>query len=66
MCMTKGILAQAKADAYSEAGVEPSLAEVMAEPIVRAVMRRDSVSEETLIGVITRARARLLGSDVAA
>ena len=32
------------------------IAEVLAEPIVRAVMKRDSVSEATLINVIENAR----------
>lgn len=45
--------------AYDEAGIEPSIAEVLAEPIVHAVMRRDSISEATLVGVIKEARKRL-------
>jgi hypothetical protein len=47
------------AHGYEEAGIEPSIAEVLAEPIVHAVMRRDSISEATLIGVIKEARKRL-------
>jgi hypothetical protein len=45
--------------AYDEAGIEPSIAEVLAEPIVHAVMRRDSISEATLVGFIKEARKRL-------
>jgi hypothetical protein len=45
--------------AYLEAGKEPSIAEVLAEPIVRAVMRRDAISEAVLVGVIDRAREEL-------
>ena len=44
---------------YIEAGQEPSIAEVLAEPIVRAVMRRDAISETALIRVIDRAREQL-------
>lgn len=44
---------------YDEAGIEPSIAEVLAEPIVRAVMRRDAISEAVLVGVIDRAREEL-------
>ena len=48
--------ARTRTDAYLGAGNEPPLAEVLAEPIVRAVMERDSVSEATLINVIENAR----------
>ena len=44
---------------YSTAGKEPSIAEVLAEPIVRTLMERDSVSEEALVAVIDHARAQL-------
>ncbi|MGE5537457.1 MAG: hypothetical protein ACM30I_02495 [Gemmatimonas sp.] len=44
---------------YDAAGVEPSLAEVLAEPIVRTLMKRDSVTEEALAAVIADARAQL-------
>jgi hypothetical protein len=44
---------------YSTAGQEPSIAEVLAEPIVRTLMERDAVSEEALVAVITRVRAGL-------
>jgi hypothetical protein len=45
--------------AYLEAGREPSIAEVLSEPIVRAVMRRDAISEAALVRVIERAREDL-------
>jgi hypothetical protein len=44
---------------YNEAGQEPSIAEVLAEPIVRTLMKRDAVSEEALVAVIAHARAQL-------
>jgi hypothetical protein len=44
---------------YDEAGIEPSIAEVLAEPIVHAVMRRDSISRSTLVDVINEARLQL-------
>lgn len=55
-----GMLASTlKVRTYDEAGIEPSIAEVLAEPIVRAVMRRDSISEATLVKVIDEARSKL-------
>jgi hypothetical protein len=45
-------------EAYREAGIEPTIAEMLSEPIVRTLMAHDSVSEEMLIDVIDRARAR--------
>jgi hypothetical protein len=56
---TRIIAAQLPFRAYLEAGQEPSIAEVLAEPIVRAVMRRDAISEAALIVVIDRAREQL-------
>lgn len=56
---TKTTAAQSSMHAYLEAGKEPSIAEVLAEPIVRAVMRRDAISEAALVGVIDRAREEL-------
>lgn len=40
-------------------GSEPPLREVLADPIVQAVMRRDGVSLAALGSVIARARQRL-------
>jgi hypothetical protein len=45
--------------AYSTAGIEPTIAEVLAEPIVRTLMKRDAISEATLVRVIANARAQL-------
>lgn len=51
--------ASAKAHhAYSAAGIEPTIAEMLSEPIVRAVMRRDSVDDATIVRVIAEARAQ--------
>ena len=51
--------ASAKArPAYSEAGIEPTIAEMLSEPIVRAVMRRDSIDDATIVRVIAEARAQ--------
>ena len=48
-----------KARAYDAAGIEPSIAEVLAEPIVHAVMRRDSINQTMLLDFIERARRQL-------
>ena len=44
---------------YRSAGQEPSLDEVLADPIIHAVMRRDGVSRETLCRVVKGARRNL-------
>jgi hypothetical protein len=44
---------------YAHAGVEPPLFEVMADPIVHAVMRRDGVTGEELIALLRRAAAAI-------
>ena len=44
---------------WSEAGIEPGLAEVLADPLVHRVMRRDGVTMVELKTVIARARAAL-------
>lgn len=46
------------AHAYRQAGIEPTLAEMLAEPIVRTLMNHDAVSDETIIRVIADARAK--------
>ena len=56
---TKTTAAQSPLSGYLEAGQEPSIAEVLAEPIVQAVMRRDAISEAALVGMIDRAREQL-------
>lgn len=45
-------------DVYRDAGVEPTLSDILSEPIVRILMARDAVSEEMLIEEIARARGR--------
>jgi len=44
---------------YGVAGVEPDLCEMLADPLVHLVMRRDGVSPTALKAVILRARAKL-------
>ena len=44
---------------WSKAGEEPDIAEILADPVVHAVVRRDSVSMAQLRGVIARAQAAL-------
>jgi hypothetical protein len=46
-------------DPWARAGIEPRLAEMLADPLVHQVMRRDGVTEAALRGVIGRAQARL-------
>jgi len=41
---------------------EPSISEILAEPIVRAVMQADGVEPEELAAILYRARQRLLKS----
>jgi hypothetical protein len=45
--------------AYRDAGVEPTIAEMLAEPIVRTLMQRDAISDDTIVRVIAEARAQL-------
>jgi hypothetical protein len=44
--------------AWREAGKEPSLREVLADPLVHLVMRRDGVTLAQLEAVIARAKER--------
>jgi hypothetical protein len=44
--------------AYREAGIEPTIAEMLSEPIVRTLMARDAVSDDTIVRVIAEARAQ--------
>ncbi len=39
----------------------PSLREMLADPIIRAVMVRDGVTEQELFGAIAKARGRMAG-----
>lgn len=45
-------------DAYREAGIEPTLSEMLADPIVRILMAHDSVSDEMVLDVLANARER--------
>ncbi|MBI1779065.1 MAG: hypothetical protein HYR63_27335 [Proteobacteria bacterium] len=40
---------------YADAGPEPSLAEMIADPVMQAVMLRDRVTEEALWGFLRQA-----------
>jgi hypothetical protein len=44
---------------WSRGGTEPALAEIMADPIVHLVMRRDGVTESQLLRVVAVAQAVL-------
>ena len=43
---------------WSEAGIEPRLDDVLADPLVRTVMRRDGVTTEELRDILEALRAR--------
>ena len=47
---------------YMSGGVEPSLEEMLDDPVVQAVMERDGVTDETVRWALSQAR----GSDDAA
>jgi hypothetical protein len=44
---------------WSRAGVEPSLDDLITDPIVRLVMRRDNVTSADLLRMMARARTHL-------
>ena len=44
---------------YEQSGTEPTLDEVIHEPVIRLMMVRDRVTEEALLRVITIARQHL-------
>jgi hypothetical protein len=44
---------------YGVAGIEPGLCDMLADPLVHLVMRRDGVSPAALKAVIVLARAKL-------
>jgi hypothetical protein len=43
---------------WREAGIEPKLDDVLADPLVRTVMRRDGVTSEELRDILEALRAR--------
>jgi hypothetical protein len=47
---------------YGQGGTEPTLDEVIQEPVIRLMMERDNVTEEALLLVITIARRHLGGN----
>ena len=49
------------AEDWLRPGAEPLLGEVLADPLVHLVMRRDGVSQTQLRGIIARAQACLRG-----
>jgi hypothetical protein len=44
---------------YRQSGTEPTLDEVMHEPVIRLMMERDHVTEEALVRIINIARLHL-------
>ena len=46
------------ASKWAEAGIEPKLDDMIADPLVRVVMRHDGVSTEELRGMLEALRAR--------
>lgn len=44
---------------WTGAGIEPALADVMNDPLVRLVMRRDSLTPDEVWAVVNAARRRL-------
>ena len=51
---------RAKAEIFVDGNHEPSLAEVMADPIVHRLMARDGVGLDSLNSLIDQVRGRLL------
>ena len=46
-------------DPWRDAGIEPTLSEMLADPTVQAVMRRDGVTPAQLWAQVERARHRI-------
>lgn len=44
---------------YERAGIEPDFQELLADPILHAVMARDGITEETVRAVVRAAQIRL-------
>ena len=47
---------------YGQGGIEPTLDELIHEPVIRLLMERDNVTEEALLRIITVARRHLDGN----
>jgi hypothetical protein len=52
-----------EAQPWGKPGIEPTLSEVLADPLVQALMRRDGVSRTALESVIGHAQRRLRRCD---
>ena len=50
--------------AYERGGVEPPLSEILSEPIVHLLMRRDRVLESELRKLVRRGRRAMRRSDI--
>jgi hypothetical protein len=48
-----------RAEPFSEAGIEPSLEDLLSDPVTAAVMRCDGVSPASLRALISSARSTL-------
>ena len=48
---------------YGQSGTEPTLDEVIHEPVICLMMERDCVTEEALLRIINIARQHLGGND---
>lgn len=53
-------------DLYAGAGVEPPLREVLADPVVHAVMRRDRIGPDEVWAAVRAARQALNGGGAGA
>ena len=51
-------MATRKREKWAQAGVEPRLDDMIADPLVRVLMRHDGVSSEELRGMLEALRAR--------
>jgi hypothetical protein len=47
------------ADFWQKAGIEPALDDLLNDPIVALVMRRDNVSQDALFAIVTQAQTAL-------
>lgn len=51
-------------DRYKTAGAEPLLADVLCDPIVHLVMKRDGVTFDELVGILERLQGHLDASEI--
>lgn len=54
----------ARRDPYSEGGTEPTLDDLLHDPVTEAIMRRDGVSLASLQSLIVAARKELLSREL--